>query len=264
MKRAFTLVELSVVLLVLAVLAHLAVRELGRTRDRKLVSAADRQLEEVRSAVWELRPGEDPSGFLADMGRLPGISPDGTLEELWARPAGVPEYALREATGTNLCAGVSGEPGVFVPTGWRGPYLRLPAGRDGLFDPWGNPMTVLDDAGLSRLNVENGFVTAVSHYGPTGRESGKKTVSLIPDGGGSSRLVVNFLSAGASSGSVTCKWFGPCSGAVTGAVGTVAYPGTVSFEGLTPGLRVFHDSVTGGARFIVVKPGDNAMQVVVP
>ncbi len=272
MKRAFTLVELTLVLLVLGLLTHLAVAEFGRVRDRKMRESANRLLESVREAVWSERAGGEIVGFLADMGRLPRITGegfDGSLEELWARPADVPSYAMRPATGTNLCVAASQkalleEPGVLVPTGWRGPYLRIPFGRDELLDPWGNPMTAVDDAGLRRLVVSNGFVTAVSHYGPSGQSRDRAMLSVLPSGGATSRLVVNIVSASAASGRVTCKWFGPASGMVTGAVETVDYPGMVVFDGLTPGLRVFRDSVTGATRLVKIRPGDTPLEIVVP
>ncbi len=272
MKRAFTLIELTLVLLVLALLTHVAVAEFGRVRDRKMRESANRQLESVRDAVWSERAGGEIAGFLADMGRLPRIAGrgmDGTLEELWSKPVDVPLYAMRPATATNLCVAASQkakleEPGVFVPTGWRGPYLRLPFGRDELLDPWGNAMTCEDDAGLERLSVSNGVVVAVSHYGPSGQARERATLSILPAGGARSRLVVNIVSASAASGRVTCKWFGPASGMVTGAVETVDYPGTVVFDGLTPGLRVLHDSVTGASRLVNVRPGDMPLEIVVP
>lgn len=267
MKKAFTLVELTVVLAVLAVLANLAVRELSRFRDGRLSAAADRQLEEIRGAVYCRGAGGDASGFLADMGRMPAVT-NSTLSELWRRPAGAKLYAVRHAQ-ENLFAGAPAQlagmaAGVYVPTGWRGPYLRLPFGRDRLLDPWGNPMEAVDDAGLARLWVSNGFASAVSHYGPSAQASGMRRLSLLPDGGLACRLVVSPVSASAYAGDVTYAWFGPAGGTVTGAVKTAICPSPVVFEGLTPGIRILKESRTGAARVVDVRPGDNLVSVALP
>ena len=51
-KHGFTLVELVVVLAVIAILTHLAVRELSHLRDAKLTKAADAPLETIRTSVF--------------------------------------------------------------------------------------------------------------------------------------------------------------------------------------------------------------------
>ena len=94
MKKAFTLLEVVVVLALLAALAHLAVRELSHFRDGKLVKSADAQLEEIKKGVYNCDPCREASGFLADMGRMPRLS-GGSLAELWALPAGARPYAVR-------------------------------------------------------------------------------------------------------------------------------------------------------------------------
>ena len=81
-KRAFTLVELVTVLAVIAIVTHLAVRELSHVRDAKLVQAADKQLETIRSSVYDRATCEEATGFLADMGRLPRLADESTLVEL--------------------------------------------------------------------------------------------------------------------------------------------------------------------------------------
>ena len=71
------------------------------------------------------------------------IMPSPNNPKLWKKPEGSLPFAVREAVSSNLCVSASekallAENGVWVPTGWRGPYLRLPVGRDELLDPWGN------------------------------------------------------------------------------------------------------------------------------
>lgn len=266
-KKAFTLVELVVVLAIIAIITHLAVRELSHVRDAKLVQAADKQLEAIRSSVYARANGEEPTGFLADMGHLPRLADAATLGELWKMPTNALPYAVRPATAENLVPGLDAlaDGAVYVPTGWRGPYLRLPFGKSRLFDPWGNPVERADDAGLTRLWTTNGFVHAVSHYGPRARADGLRTLFLAPDGGATSRLIVSAASADASfAGEITYTWYGPADGLITGAVQKVLYPTTAVFEGLTPGRRILKDSRSGLARPIDVKPGDNLISLSLP
>lgn len=264
MKRAFTLVELVVVLTVIAVLTHVAVREMSHLRDGKLSVEADAQLEDVAKAVWHSDVRGAQGGFLADMGRMPRLS-GGTLSELWAMPSQAARYAVREAVAPNLCGGVAATPGVYVPTGWRGPYVRLAFGKTRLFDPWGNAVEAEDSAGFRRLWTTNGFVVAAAHYGSKGAADGIRRRSLVPEGGASSRLFIATTSlTSANNGAMEFRWYGPADGLVTGAVAGVSCPGTAVFEGLTPGTRVLWDSVTGAARLVDVKPGDNMISVELP
>jgi prepilin-type N-terminal cleavage/methylation domain-containing protein len=271
MKRnGFTLVELVVVLAVIAVLTHLAMRELSHLRDAKLVQAADRQLEEIRDAVYTRVSGEEATGFLADMGRLPRLADDvraarpgrmsvtnATLCELWRMPPDAKPYAVRQATAENLVPGLASlaNDAVYVPTGWRGPYIRLPFGKTRLYDPWGNPIEGEDEAGLSRLSMSNGFVTAVSHFGPRAQASGIRSIQLAPNGIATSSLIVSTTSA--SDTSVT--WYGPANGLITGAIHTVSAAVPYTFKGLTPGTRILY--YNGAAHTINVKPGDNLISI---
>ena len=266
-KRAFTLVELVTVLAVIAIVTHLAVRELSHVRDAKLVQSADKQLETIRSSVYARATGEEATGFLADMGRLPRLADESTLGELWKMPTNALPYAVRAATAENLVPGLDAlaDSSVYVPTGWRGPYLRLPFGKSRLFDPWGNPMEREDDAGLTRLWTTNGFIHAVAHYGPRAQANGVRTIELAPDGGATSRLVISAQAADATfAGEITYKWYGPASGLITGAVQKVLYPNSAVFDGLTPGRRILKDSRSGLARTIDVKPGDNLISISLP
>ena len=279
-KHGFTLVELVVVLAVIAVLTHLAVRELSHLRDAKLSKSADKQLEEIRASVYSRIPGEEATGFLADMGRLPRPADDvrtdrssrttvtnSTLSELWLMPSDAKPYAVRQATAENLVPGLSADlvqPTVYVPTGWRGPYLRLPFGKTRLLDPWGNPVEAEDEAGLPRLTITNGFITAVAHYGPRAQANphapanGARSISLAPDGGAASRLIVSTTSAS----DISVAWYGPASGLITGATHVVSAGAPHTFEGLTPGTRILH--YNGAAHTIDVKPGDNLISLDLP
>lgn len=270
MRRGFTLVEMTVVLVVIAVLTHLAVRQVSQLRDARLEKAANRQLEEIRAAVYA-REGGESTGFLADMGRLPRTtnSTNATLEELWIRPEGVGNFAFLPAVSNHLSVAAADvdkleDAGVLVPTGWRGPYLRLPFGRGELLDPWGNPVCEKDSAGLARLTVTNGFIAAVSHYGATAQLRGRKTLSLVPPQGATSRLLVKFVTADAT-GTVSCKWYGADAGRITGGfTNDVPVAETIVFAGLAPGVKAVKDSRSGNVRYVDLRPGDNLLQIDLP
>lgn len=273
MKRGFTLIEMVVVLLVLAIVTHLALRELSRLRDHDLGEAADRQLESLRDCIFAYDREGMPNGFLADMGRLVCVTGEvGALSELWRLPAGAKPYAVRPAAGANVVANLRGNSSftnasVRVPTGWRGPYLRLPLGKTELLDPWGNPIALRDSAGFARVFTNESRAVAVAHYGPTALARERRMLSLVPSGGATSTLVVNLLSAGGNTPGGTggmVAWYGPADGMVTGAVAAVSCPGQVCFEGLTPGVRVLRETLTGSVRCVVVRPGGNVVDVKLP
>lgn len=300
MRRGFTLIELVVVLMILALVTHLAVRELGKVQRARLGQVANAQLETLREAVWHRLPGEEPTGFLVDMGRFPhAVSMTnelgrevGTLRELWTRPEGVAPFALRPAVASNLVVATSeknelSDATVIVPCGWRGPYVRLPFGRERLVDAWGNPMESPDDAGFARLLGPDGQsvaagspVTHVRHLGTDGRpddvveppdEAARdRTTELAPVGGRANQLVVNasFFSGvnpSAVDGTARCRWYMPCGGAITGHVMKIELAGTTqtsfSFEGLPLGICTFVVDVgTNG----VSRQGSTRGRVVLP
>lgn len=311
MKRGFTLIELVVVLLILALVTHLAVRELGKVQRARLGEAANAQLEAVRAAVWQNRPGEEPTGFLVDLGRLPQALVRtneqgrlaGTLRELWERPAHLAPFALRPAVASNLVVAAAekatlSDAAVLVPCGWRGPYLRLPFGRDRLVDAWGNPMETPDDAGFARLLDAGGQAAALSapvarvrHFGADGRLDTLVTpadpaardvaVELVPGGRLANPLVVNasFVTGthpAVLTGTARCRWYMPCGGGITGGVATVTLAGVAqasfSLSGLPPGVCSFAlDLGTSAAAQqtcargrTVVPPGGRIVDIKVP
>lgn len=232
MKNGFTLLEMTVVVFVLALMTHLAVRELGRFRETKQLASADRQLEEVRAAA---------ASFLDDVGRLPRWTAETngagevtwTLSELWRRPLGLRARGAVEKEGVSLAVG------------WGGPYLRLPFGRDRLLDPWGNPMERTDTAGLTRLWADaTGCVTNLCHYGPSAQAVAKRALTLVPDGGTHATLILT-VNAGAYDGAVSCGWYAPFENGVTNETKTVA----------TAGGQIVFENVPCGDRLIKVQTG---------
>ena len=301
MKRGFTLIELVVVLAVLAVVTHLAVREMSHLRDDRLRQVADRQLADIRDAVWRARPGEEPAGFVVDMGRLPraSVRTNGeetlsvTIDELWRRPAGGRPYTLLPATVANLVGPQTNELAdaeVLVGCGWRGPYVRLPSGADRFTDAWGNRMENRDDAGYDRLLGASGGAAAAGddvwglrHFGSDGRSDADvppadascrdAEVRFLPVGGTTNTLAVaaSFVD-GASprpvDGTVRFRWYAPCGGAITGAVATVVLEGaslaTCRFEAVPPGVATLVVQVGNrkcAQERIVVPPGGRAVSM---
>ena len=265
-RRGFTLVEMIVVLVAISVAAHLAVRSFSRTADGRRARAADAQLAAVRDAVWHLGADGEPCGFLADVGRPPRTA-DGTLCELWERPADCVAHTLVAATSSGLrCAAADraelDDAGVFVPCGWRGPYLELPPFADRLRDPWGNPVETPDAAGLSRVLSSNGFLRAVAHFGPEAKAAGERSLEALPPGGANccSLAVMPEFAAGFS-GEISYRLYWPCGDCATGAVVRASYPAAALFEGLPPGVKILKDSATGVARRIVTRPGGNTFRL---
>lgn len=170
----FTLLELAVVLGIIAVMTHLAVREAGQWRSAQLHALADKGLGEIKEAILgsdferDAEGARVRTGFLADMGRLPqAVTNDEgrlTLSELWARPPSNHCYAVRAASASNLvseAAAADADEDVRVPCGWRGPYVRLPLGKTRLLDPWGNAYETPDDARFTaRLRTWNNAAIA--------------------------------------------------------------------------------------------------------
>ena len=282
--RGFTLIELVVVLVILSLLTHLAVREMGKVQTTHQQRQAARQLDEIRQAVWATESGAEPTGFLVDLGRLPRAQATTnemgqtvlTLSELWRRPVDVAPFALRAASVTNLVVPAAlkndlADVEVIVPCGWRGPYLHLPFGRDRLLDPWGNPFETPDDAGFTRLFLTNDVaavagrpVGAIRHLGADARPDNQQVpaaaadregrVELIPSGGAATALAVtaNFVNGSGPvgvSGEVRCRWYLPCGSAITGDVAKVSLAGasftSFSFAGLPPGLCTLAVDVGG-------------------
>ena len=130
-RAGFTLVEMVVVLLILALLTVAAVQSLSPVADQARYEATTRTLAQIQQAIVGERGAQQPdgvpliTGFVADTGRLP-IS----LDELVNKPADVSDFGLA-APSSGIYSTVQ------VPRGWRGPYLQLPSGETQPADGWG-------------------------------------------------------------------------------------------------------------------------------
>lgn len=143
--RGLTLVELVVVLSILAVTTTVAVRSLGPIRERARFDATERALADLEIAL--LGELDAQTGFVADIGRLPlpPLADQSAVEavfeprELWVLPstASDTQTTTMQQSAVHIA---SEDPAVAVATGWRGPYVTLPAGDASLRDGYGRPI----------------------------------------------------------------------------------------------------------------------------
>ncbi|MEL6899105.1 MAG: prepilin-type N-terminal cleavage/methylation domain-containing protein, partial [Planctomycetota bacterium] len=140
-RFGFTLIELVMVLVILAILATAALNVVDVRVDEARFDASQQTIQSLDTAV--LGPenarsadgSRSVSGFVADCGRLPR-----SLEELYSFPSGlVPAFGN---------AAPAGDSEVTLSGGWNGPYLRLPIGGASLSDGWGQPFDLFQADGL--------------------------------------------------------------------------------------------------------------------
>lgn len=152
-QGALTLLELLLVLSILAILTTIVTRTISGVADQSRYESTQRTLTQMRLAVLGDSHDRQPdgqrlvTGFIADLGRPPQLSlvtnTEGTfiaVSELWQRPTSMLPYALRGATLANVTAPDEVDAEVYIPCGWRGPYLEFPPGESFLRDGWGTPL----------------------------------------------------------------------------------------------------------------------------
>jgi general secretion pathway protein G len=109
----FTLIELVIIIIVLAVLASVGVPVLGKMIMTARKESTRKELYTLKMAIVG-RMGSNPiRGYETDVGQPPP-----TLQGLVTKPAGVADYDR------------------FTMTGWNGPYVEEDGGSY-LEDPWG-------------------------------------------------------------------------------------------------------------------------------
>ena len=183
-RKGFTLLELVIVLGILSVLTMLLTRSFTEKQHELRVERSNRLLETLDRAIAGDRwgngglNGSNPC-VVGEMGRLPravtNVADETilTLAELVRQPEAAAPFGVYPAVPFCRAAQAQGivplpmDERVFVPMGWRGPYLQLPPGmrEPFVYDGWGNAMVSQNtslaglpdpDAGLlpSRLLAE--------------------------------------------------------------------------------------------------------------
>lgn len=160
-RTGMTLVELLVVLTILAILSAVAVVSTEAVLSQGRFEATQRTMEAVENAVLgpDVLRGEDGTtaiaGFVADIGRLPvAVDVDGELQpaELW-EAGSLPAFRFQQAT-VELVGAQYADTEVYLPCGWRGPYVRLPIGGGRLTDGWGEAFVLLASDGSTEVAAD--------------------------------------------------------------------------------------------------------------
>jgi prepilin-type N-terminal cleavage/methylation domain-containing protein len=162
--HGFTLIEMTVVLLLITLLASVAIRETNSLSFQVRYEQTQERLERIREAILgnprQIINGQQAvSGFVADMGRLPGnikeliqlssycsdatkltkADCENTLDAVWF---GRKSYGFCNLNFPNetQCLANSGSWTHLFYGGWNGPYLNIsgnPADSDAFTDGWG-------------------------------------------------------------------------------------------------------------------------------
>ncbi len=163
-RSGLTLLELMVVLIILAIVATVAIRNLEpQIASQRLQSAAS-LLQQIRLATvgpeqkYQVDGTPLVTGFVADVGSLPvettsldGDSTGFVLTDLWDEAGNLAaNYPFQFRTGPDPYQAVR------LPCGWRGPYLQLPVGTEKLVDPWGRPpeLETTTDGQVTAVRIE--------------------------------------------------------------------------------------------------------------
>jgi prepilin-type N-terminal cleavage/methylation domain-containing protein len=290
-RAGFTLVEMLVVIVILAIVTTIAVRSIDTLQDQGRFDGTRQGLREIDEAVagvpGQLKPDGTAliTGFVADMGRLPAVIVGEPLQELWVKPP---------ASGLFTIVAAPSDPEVLVETGWRGPYLRLGPGTASLRDGWGNPFVVRAPDGTTP--PAGAPIAAVASLGADNTAGGteydgdldvkfEQTAPALNRWSGSLTVEVVVFSASSmgppgnpqvADGNVEIKYFGPNgTGAVVeltsgSLVPSGTGPVTYTFTGVPVGPRVvraYQGTLPTIYRSlptrVVVPPGGSLQRVVI-
>lgn len=143
MKRAFTLIEIAIVVLIIGVLTSIAIPMFSKARKKARINEAQADIEMLTAAVRQLA---------WDTGKWPGGADRLEVSaECW------------DLSKDN--AGLLGNDGTFDTDKWDGPYTR-----EVKTDPWGNPYFFDPDYYPNGMG-SNPKLAIVGSFGPNG--SGK-------------------------------------------------------------------------------------------
>lgn len=140
-RQAFTLIEMVMVMVVMALLATVAVQMVEPRVDQARYEATVESLENVRESVFgeksAVSAGRTLTGFVADCGRLPR-----SVEELMLAPDDLTPFANFSFDSDRSDPDPNRGFDVRLSGGWRGRYVGLPIGQTQMLDGWGRPISI--------------------------------------------------------------------------------------------------------------------------
>ena len=164
--RAYTLVEMMIVVAIIGGLASLAIPQVLKAVNKAKVKQAEADLEMIAAAIRTLA---------SDTGRFPALSTNKIMERTTADNGGVWDDEVYDLS--TPFAGLLSAPSCLTNYGWKGPYLHeVP------LDPWGNRYEFDPDyrvyygTEVGRLNTtpnypESANAPVVLSWGPNRRGS---------------------------------------------------------------------------------------------
>ena len=170
-RRGFTLIELVLVLMILAILAGSAMSMVSTQVDQARFESTQQTLQAIDRAVLGPRDARaadgsrSVSGFVADCGRLPY-----SLEELYIHPASVPQFQSGNPTG---------DAEVIVSGGWNGPYAQPAIGATSLPDGWASGLGLYNSDGNSDASKALGILRSLGRDQAVGGTNYDADLSLI-------------------------------------------------------------------------------------
>lgn len=162
-RSGLTLLELVVVLGILALLAGVAVQSLDPLANQSRYESSQRMLDGLRSAIVGVSNNNGPNrpslvaGYVSDTGGLPN-----SLDDLLTKPNAIVAYGTETFDSDRDLTN-----DITLSRGWNGPYLQLGAGRTSIRDGWGNPLTLVNNAGslaITSLGSDNNSVAPEDGY----------------------------------------------------------------------------------------------------
>ena len=181
-RRGFTLIELVLVLMILAILAGSAMSMVSTQVDQARFESTQQTLQAIDRAV--LGPeharaadgSRSVSGFVADCGRLPY-----SLEELYIRPASVPQFFSGKPSGVNESTNADND--VIVSGGWNGPYVQPAIGATSLPDGWASGLGLYNSEGDLAASEGLGVLRSLGRDQAVGGTNYDADLSLIFEAG---------------------------------------------------------------------------------
>lgn len=177
-RRGFTLIELVLVLMILAILAGSAVSMVSTQVDQARFESTQQTLQAIDRAVLgpkharAANGSRSVSGFVADCGRLPY-----SLEELYIRPSSVPQFFNGKPSGVDESTNADND--VIVSGGWNGPYVQPAIGATSLPDGWASGLVLYNSNGDLAASEGLGILRSLGRDQAVGGTNYDADLSLI-------------------------------------------------------------------------------------